>query len=230
MQSPQQTSGASDARVVAFLEGLSENGEAVVGSEPLETAKWHGHPIVEETLLEWDKEARLDAPYTAPELDLDTATWAASLFYRLCQFSAIREKGAGEIQRILEEEWRIPQTAAAVWAADLTLRHLPRLHQLVREISPGDPLLASLEKLGTTWALSSVGMPGIQNPALDLIRGNASLLRLYLDRIILSQDSSRLGNPQIDALLRADLDLYRHIAPALNARLFAVETETAQLK
>jgi hypothetical protein len=44
---------------------------------------------------------------------------------------------------------------------------------------------------------------------------------MYADRIIAAGDSSRLGDEQLDDVLRGDLGIHRDLAPDIAGKLFA---------
>jgi len=84
-------------------------------------------------------------------------------------------------------------------------------------------LLDELKTLATAWPLSSVGIPSLADLNLDSFINDETLSRLYVDRIIATNDLSRLGHPRVDELLRAALGLHRTLAPDLALRLFPEE-------
>jgi hypothetical protein len=114
-------------------------------------------------------------------------------------------------------EPRCPETD---WSADLVFRHLPKLFELARHLSNGDPLVRQMKRVAADWPLSSVGIPGLENLQLGSFIGHAALSRIYADRIIAAGDITRLGDPQVDDLLRADLGFHRELAPAIANKLF----------
>jgi hypothetical protein len=63
-------------------------------------------------------------------------------------------------------------------------------------------------------------MPGVGNLELGSFIGHPALRRIYADRIIAAGDTSRLGDPRVDEVLRADLGMHRELAPAVASGLF----------
>jgi hypothetical protein len=77
-----------------------------------------------------------------------------------------------------------------------------------------------MKQLAKTWPLSSVGIPGLEKVEVETFVDDPALRRLYADRIITAADTSRLGHPQVDDLLRADLGVHRDLAPHIADKLF----------
>src|SRR4051812_17092158 len=207
---------AAEPTLSEFLKLLAEEGRAVVSARPLETDE----PSALAALAQIDEFARAELGLEAPLLSDETALWAARLFYYLCQFTVCRDIGEEQIKAQCSVPCPAPRGPPRDWSADLTLRHLPKLFELARHASSGDPLVPQLKVIATAWPLSSVGIRGLDNPPLDSFIGHPSLRRLYVDRIIACGDVSRLGNASVDDTLRADLGVHRNLAPTLAQKLF----------
>jgi hypothetical protein len=216
-----QSAGASHihagSALSRFLRGLASEGRGAVAAKPLTG----GDDLeVQRLLVELHAGAAVELPGGAPKLRLAVAQWAARLVYQLCQFIVVREVGEQQIAaacRVRCPEARGPDTD---WSADLLLRHLPKLFQLARHLSGGDPLVGELKALAEQWPLSSVGLPGLNAGSLDSFIGHPGLRRLYADRVMAAVDLSRLGDSRLDDTLRADLGLHRELSPVLAGRLF----------
>jgi len=199
-----------------FIKALIEEGRAVVSAGPL--------PPDPETALvalsQVDQLARAELGLETPPFSAEAALWAARLFYHLCQFTVCRDIPA----EYIEGQCRIPcplsRGPEIDWSADLTLRHLPRLFELARHLSSADPLVQELKRVAAAWPLSSVGIPGLEKLSVNTFLDHPALCRLYADRIYERGDDSRLGDPRLDELLRADLQVHRDLAPRLAAKLF----------
>jgi hypothetical protein len=92
--------------------------------------------------------------------------------------------------------------ASRHYSVDVVFRLLPDLWGLARAVSERDPLMNHLRTLATAWPLSSVGVPNVVECDVSVIRGHASLLRMYADRVIAWQDVSRLDDPRVRATIR----------------------------
>ena len=174
-----------------------------------------------------DTAAREEFALAVPDYTSTAAVWAARLLYQLCQFVVCRDIGSQTIAKVCAVPCPAPRSPETDWSVDLTLRHLPRVFQLARHLSHADPLLEQLRLVARAWPLSSVGIPDLKDFRLDSFLPHPALRRLYLDRIMLSDDVSRLENDQVSAALRADLGLHRELAPAaLAAQLFGPGNDT----
>jgi hypothetical protein len=172
-------------------------------------------------LQQMDASSREELALDLPEFSADAALWAARLFHQLCRFVVCRDISEAEIFEACARPCPTPRGPAADWAADLTLRHLPKLAQLARQLSNADPLIDQMKRIATAWPLSSVGIAGLEALSLDTFIDHTALRRLYADRILATGDISRLGDTRVDDLLRADLGIHRELAPHIAGKLFA---------
>jgi hypothetical protein len=208
------------SELALFLKALVEEGRAVVQSP----AQLGDAPDAVDVLRQLDLIARAEFSLEAPRFSEPTAVWAARLFYQLCQFTVCRDISAAQINAACNvpcPETRGPETD---WSADLTLRHLPKLFQLARHLSQADPLVQSMKQIAAAWPLSSVGIPGLENLQLESFIEPPGLRRLYADRIVAAEDSSRLNDPRVESMLRIDLGIHHELAPALAAKLYPVNS------
>jgi hypothetical protein len=200
------------------LRALANEGRAAVSSQPPEADDGDAVPL----LRQIDASARNELALDLPAFSSEAALWAARLFHELCRFVVCRDIGEAQINAVCAVTCPAPRKPETDWSVDLTLRHLPRVFQLARHLSNADPLVEQLKQLGAAWPLSSVGMPGLQKLRLDSFVAHGGLRRLYADRIIAAGDTSRLGDPGVDELLRTDFGVHRDLAPAISAKLFNV--------
>ncbi len=221
-----QTAGANTPGSVSdlalFLKSLGEEGRAVVSAQPPS-----GDPgDVSSLLRQLDEQARGELALDTPEISVVTALWAARLFYSFCQFTVCRDIGEEHVVAACGVACAEPRCPETDWSADLVLRHLPKLFELARHLSNGDPLVRQMKRVAADWPLSSVGIPGLEKLELGTFIGHAALRRIYADRIIAAGDTTRLGDPQVDDGLRADLGLHRELAPAIANKLFNTTHES----
>ncbi|HEX5219618.1 MAG TPA: hypothetical protein VFZ59_08625 [Verrucomicrobiae bacterium] len=203
-----------------FLKALAEEGRAVVWPKPLEQDLGDAA----EVLRQIDRIAREELALEPPGLSLDAALWAAWLAYHLCQFTVCRDIGAERVAAICQEACPTPRSPETDWSVDLTLRHLPRLFQLARHLSEGDPLVQHLRQIASAWPLSSVGVAGLADLAIESFIGHPALRRLYLDRIVAAEDISRLNDSRVSDSLRVDLGIHHELAPTIASRLYPVNS------
>jgi len=212
--SDNQSHPASD--LARCIQSLVNDGRAAISAQPSGMDDADALPIIQQM----DGLARDELAIELPALSPASALWAARLFYQLCRFTVCRDIPAEQINLtcgIPCPESRTPDTD---WSADLTLRHLPRLFQLAHHFSNADPLVQQIRQIASDWPLSSVGIAGSEKMRLGSFVNHPGLRRLYADRIVAAGDVSRLGDPRIADLLRADLGIHRELAPSIAARLF----------
>jgi hypothetical protein len=208
---------------VLFLDSLSKEGRAIVSSQPLHEGDENISPL----LLSMEVSAREELAGEAPTFSPTTGLWAVRLFYQLCQFVVCRDVGEKSIAQVCQTACPETHNPATDWSADLIFRHLPRLFQLARHLSQTDPLLNYMRQIAIDWPLSSVGIPGLMNFQIESFFNHPALRRLYLDRIITSDDATRLGEAPVNDALRTDLGLHHELAPAaLAVKLFATAHDT----
>ena len=223
MQERGEQPDRSPSSLALFIQSLVNEGRPVISPEPPPMEDADAMLLLEQL----DNAARDELGLELPVFSPDAALWAARLVHQLCRFIACRDIPAEQISAACEIACPAPRSAEADWSADLTLRHLPQLFQLARHLSNADPLVEQMKKIAADWPLSSVGIPGLSNIKLDSFIHHSELRRVYADRIMAAADFSRLGDPRLDDLLRADLGIHRELAPAIAAKLFETTHDTA---
>ncbi|NHA06337.1 hypothetical protein G7092_21185 [Mucilaginibacter sp. HC2] len=158
-------------------------------------------------LAEFDRSERLEMPAGLPDLNEETALWAAQYLYRSIQFVLLRELDANSMDTNLRRYTGVAD-ASAIWSADLLFRHLGPLLKFSSRISPDDPLVHNLKETAAAWPLSSVGLNIRTNVDTRPILNSPALKTIYLDRIIAHRDLIRLGDAEL-TVLRETMGLYQ---------------------
>jgi hypothetical protein len=171
-------------------------------------------------LRELDRCIRDELALEVPAFSPTVALWAARLFHQLCRCVVCRDIPEEEINKICSIPCPEPHSPETDWSADLTLHYLPNLFQLARHLSSADPLVVQIKKIAAEWPLSSVGIAGLGRPGVDTFIKHSALRRVYADRILATADASRVGDSRVDDLLRADIGIYRDMAPEIASKLF----------
>lgn len=197
----------------AFLQSLFESGRVIVGPY---TTLIHPDDVrqADATLVEWDDRNRLDFPGSGPAFQPDVARWGAVQFFRACQAATYRDLDAATLARC----WStcpVGNPIVNAYNVDLVFRFLPGLYVLAKGVSEGDPLCEQLKAWSVQWPLSSVGMKGITGCDVSAICSHPALKQLYVDRIVATQDESRLDHADIRQAVRAALGLHTHLAPRI---------------
>ena len=180
-----------------------------------------------------DSAARAEAPRGVPELRLPPARWGLG---RVCRFAQLIVDRRETIETIGEELERecfelAPRgdDPAVVWSVDLCLSRLTEIERQVRGLAAGDPLVGTLRRLGGAWPLSSVGMPDVEvHPAgLVVLERHPALRRHYLDRVLGTQDQSRLDVEWVRRDARVALGAHEQLAPRIAQHLAEESKEQA---
>jgi hypothetical protein len=200
----------------SFLQALAHDGRIVVSPEPIGAPDESAVAAVHEL----NQRAQTELAGEPPGFSSETALWAANLLYQICQFVVCRDIGEDQIAGAFANECKAARGPETDWSADLLFRHLPALIRLAQQLSNGDPLVQELKKVAATWPLSSVGVSDLVDLNLDTFIAHPGLARLYADRIVAAADTSRLGDPRLDDLLRADLGIHRELATEIANKLF----------
>lgn len=184
-----------------FLTSLLETGTPAVSSptevsaREVEAAKSYLH--------DFEKPYRTEMPGQAPALDIEAAAWAACILYRCCQFSLYRNEPAERIEQALAGPRPDPASPSVCYSVDLTFRFLPGLYQIARYAAEDDPLTHYLWEACQIWGLSSVGVGDLGPIDIRGVLTDRCLMTLYVDRIIETQDGSRLADPVVRSAVLA---------------------------
>lgn len=173
-----------------------------------------------ETLVEFEKQYRLEMPLEMPAFSVTDAQKAAFCFFRACQFTVSRDASAELIDTEFESLNEISDTPQTHYSVDLTFRFLPDLFRLSKSAMEEDPLVRHLHDWGIRWPLSSVGISDLKKSiCTDGFSESSGLMRLYCDRIISTSDHSRLDAPRVRTLVEASWGMYPELAPHISKLL-----------
>lgn len=206
-----------------FFRALVETGRAPVVRGPVD---WEEETKgVVEVVRELDRARRLEMAGDAPALRPAVAAWAVGVLYSACHALAYRDVEAEDVVRSVGRESPEAASPAVCYSADLALAYLPDVVALARGLAEGDPLVDALMKVCRQWPLSSVGVAGMGDVDVSGLVGDASLKRLYVDRIIERGDVSRVTAGVVKEAVRAAVGGYPELAPAAVRR--AIEEKVA---
>lgn len=204
----------------SFLESLLTDGRVLVAA----VANSAGDAIPISTsdvedgtdfLLNFEKLYRCDLPCTAPHIDTGAVRWGAITLFRACSLLSHRDADAATVSRMMSDTFQgESRTPSIHYSIDLTLRFLPDVMRYARAASPDDPLVHELKRISCEWPLSSVGIEDIDidDVSLNGILESDCLEKLYVDRILSTDDASRLSNPIIAQSVRAAIGIHSQLA------------------
>jgi hypothetical protein len=164
-------------------------------------------------LMEIETAYRDTLPVGLPHVDRVAAQWALMSIYRVAQFLVFRELPEELMRTELAGKCPTGVGPEVCYSVDLSFRFLPELLRLTRAVSSHDPLLDVLRSWASDWPLSSVGMVGIEIGSVESILENRALSTLYADRILATNDQSRLADPHVADIVRTALGGFRELSP-----------------
>ena len=171
----------------------------------------------DETLSAFEREYRHELPAAPPPLHAPAARWAATMFYRACQFVVFRDADEEIMARTMAVAAPQGDSSSVHYSVDLTFRHLPDLTKLARSASQSDPLLPHLGRWAAEWPLSSVAVAGIRTVQIGPWANDPCLLRLYADRVIARGDVSRLSDQRVREAVQQAIGLFPELASKMAA-------------
>lgn len=186
-----------------FLSNLWKNGQVEVAHE-LKAFSVEELNEAQMVLELGYREAQIHFPGTAPPFAVEPALWAAQYLYRSIQFILLRHLDEKTMQEYLLP-WPVAVNAEAMYAADLSLRHLPSLFSFAKGLSPADPLLLELKKTASNWPFSGLGIAEADPVAEALLLSHPALAIAYTDRIIAKRLKAKAQQTQIRPLIAAAL-------------------------
>ena len=166
-------------------------------------------------LWQFEQEYRVTLPGDPPSLNLHAAIWSAASLYTASSLVVYRDLNEKEMNKLFGDEVPETQDADIHYAVDLTMRFLPDLIKLAKSAATDDPLLARLRLWARDWPLSSVGITDVESVDTKPLQKSPSLMQLYTDRVIMTDDYSRLDDPIVFELVRSALGDFPELCPSL---------------
>jgi hypothetical protein len=147
------------------------------------------------------------------------AEGACRVLQLVCQAIVYRELTIEQLRGPVNKRLNIdPQQyadPATHYSVDLAYRFLPQIVARAGRVSPDDPLLELLAEQLTRWPLSSVGSLSSELHQLPEALSHPTLWQMYIDRIIVHEDRSRLNVPQVLEAVQSALGAFPFLSPAL---------------
>jgi hypothetical protein len=202
-----------------FLRDLFDDGRVVVPAP--EGDEGDGELAAAGAALDaFEHEWRLEFPGMAPVWRRDVALHGARLLYRAAQAAVFRDIDETALRSGFDLVAPADlENASAHYSIDLTLRFLPDLTRMAQGAAANDPLVELLGTLACRWPLSSVGVAGVVPASIDVIAGHPGLLRLYVDRVLGSNDAARLTDERVAEAARQALGAHADLAASLSGLL-----------
>lgn len=200
-----------------FLTGLFEDGRVTVPEvAPLLDEEVRAG---DDVIAEYERVYRVEMPGTPLQFSAAAARWAGTRFFRACQFAVYRDVGEEAINEELGIPYGEPVSPNIHYSVDLVFRYLPDITKFAGSAAEQDPLLDHLYGWARQWPLSSVGMSEIDKVEIDCFADDASLLRLYVDRVIATRDETRLSHDRVRQMVQGSLGLFPELAQEIASTL-----------
>ena len=199
--------------LVAFIEELFTTGHLSVHLTEA--------PIVDgaakNKLSDWELVWRNHLPGEAPKFDLEAGIWAAQWLYKVCQFILWRDAAPDLIAQSLGSSCPSPRNASTDYSVDLCFRFLPDVLKLSARLAPSDILVEQIKTQAASWPLSSVGIDPLPDlGSLDSFLHHPSLKQLYVDRILATEDKSRINHPSVVDAIKTTIGAHPELCPWLD--------------
>jgi hypothetical protein len=185
--------------LTTFIEQLLGTGSVVVQGNPtvIEAADRATALLL---LEQYYNDDIAEMPAGMPPFHPEAAAWAAEYLLRAVQLTVLRNAGETAIAQWLNDfEGEI--TAAVIYSADLSLRHLPDLFHLAKGLAPADALVQVLLRTAAQWPLSTIGIDASISTLSDAIDTHPALRSSYASRIIEHKNQQRANHPQVQTYI-----------------------------
>jgi hypothetical protein len=202
---------------VRFLNALFDHGRVSVTDPRLPI----GEELrdAEQLLVDVERTLRRELPGSPPALSVEHARWGAVTFYRASQLLVYRDWGSDAVAAALKQPCGEIEESATHYSVDLTYRFLPDLVRMARAAAHDDPLVHELMHWAARFPLSSVGLEIAGDLNVEPIVQHPSLLAMYVDRIMVAQDTSRLNDARVREAVAGALGIHGRLAPKLFSTL-----------
>ena len=201
-----------------FLQSLFETGDAIL-SKDISSVSEIDLQSGTELLYSVYRLESIHIPVESPDFSEPAAIWAALYLYRAAQLTLLREVEEQDVVKLLQP-FAGEKTPAEHFSADLTLRHLFRLHQLAAGLSPGDILVRCINETAESWPLSGVGIITETTPGPGALSTHPGMLIYYTDRVIAMNDKARASHDDMKEHIKEALGIHAHeIWPGLDTDL-----------
>jgi len=153
-------------------------------------------------------EESIGYPRGYPPFDEKAALWGAQILYISCQLVLFRKQNLEDIQ-VLLNDFSSPKTPSTILSADLMLRFLPSVIEILQSLTPEDPLIELLTQLLEKWHYSGIAFPlNSENLSFETELQDPCLRQLYLDRVVEKSRLDLIENPILNPLLRANYGIH----------------------
>jgi hypothetical protein len=140
--------------------------------------------VVDFLYQEYQQESK-HYPYESPKFDVAAGEWASLYVYQAAGYYLSRKDNIKDVKESLKN-YEGAINAASLLSADLTLRFLPTLYQMLKNIDSEDPILQLIEEVLASFHYSAIGFIDIAEEKLEnmnVLFQNKSFKNIYLHRV-----------------------------------------------
>ncbi len=168
-----------------FCQRLFHDGVITAERWPLESTEHYR--FVEDMIRQADQQARLDAPGSAPDLDIAAAQWALSTLAWGVTLLVDRANSGTNFPLQLAKGEPAGDLACHHWSVDLAFRFMAEVAWRAQVAASEDPLVMELLAIATRWPLASAGT----KVAWDQSRERVVMTDPCLQRILADRTAER---------------------------------------
>lgn len=182
--------------ITAFTRELFDTGTAI--AEPWVTQA-RPSPELVEIVQRAHLQARAEAAFQSPEVDLDAAIWSLNVLAWGSSVFVNRTEVNTDLPATLAEGEPKGETAAEHWSVDLGFRFLHSLIVRCQHVGPYDSLVQQLIAVGNRWPLAIVGVQTeLYSHKLDVLLSDRCLRSLLVDRVVERNDEPLSKHPLLE--------------------------------
>jgi len=157
---------------------------------------------------EFEKE-RLEFLSDQVSFHKESAVWAAKVLYHSAQLYLVRKDTSGSLGKLIPD-FTGKRDVSSILSADLSLRFLPQMMEVLHNADPEDPLVRMLETILVQFHYSGIGSDlNLEKVNWEEELSNTTYRKLYLERIVEKKDYRLAEIPHINPLLMAEFGLYK---------------------
>ncbi len=200
-----------DEPLAAFVKALGDGAVAIVsrGNDPISATDYQ---TVALQMVHWDRVARQHAPPGPPPLCVQAATWGVEVLRFACHKILDRLDTDTALPKRLVAGEPSGKQACHHWSVDLGMRFWADVVRRSELVDALDPLRTTLHAISQRWPLSAIGTETENDgERFEIVWGDASLRRMYVDRVMLRGDGERAREPRVAASIER-ATCYRNLA------------------
>jgi len=141
----------------------------------------------------------------------EAAVWAAKVLYHSAQLHLVRENTAKDLGTLIPQ-FKVVRDIDSILSADLSLRFLPQVIEVLQAADSEDPLVKMLEHILQQFHYSGVGYTlELGNINWEEELKDKTYRKLYLERIVEKKAYQWAEIPYLNQLLMAEFGMHKDL-------------------